>query len=408
MGQLGAGHFRHDYVRQEQVDGPRVFMHRERLPPVFGKEHAVAVILENQAGEGKDYGFVIGHQDGLATPVLFEHGKFPYCTPWAGYDKKVKFFLLIFSLAAAGLLLAQTPPTTAPPPGTVNPLSPQSGGLRVGEKPALPAAPDPNQVVMTVGDEKITFKQYNDLIQTLPPNVQAAARGPQKRAIAERLVELKVLAKEAEKRNLDQTAAVKQQLAFQRENVLANALYGDMIKTAKVDDVAVRKYYDDHKSEYETAKGRHILIRMKGSAVPLRAGQKELTDEEALAKAQEIRKKLEAGGDFATIAKEESDDVQTGAKGGDLGTFKHGQMVGPFDKEAFTLQPGQLSEPVKTQFGYHLIKIDERTTTPFETARTEIVAKLAPDAAKKDLDEMKKKANVTLDESFFGPAPPAQ
>ncbi|MCU1260893.1 MAG: PpiC-type peptidyl-prolyl cis-trans isomerase [Bryobacterales bacterium] len=267
---------------------------------------------------------------------------------------------------------------------------------------------DPNQVILTVGDEKITVKEYDTLVGALPPQYQTAARGAQKRQFAERLVQLKVLSKEAEKRNLDQQPTVKQQLAFDRQNVLAGALYTEMVKSAKVDDESARKYYNDHKADFEQAKGRHILIRFKGSQVPLRAGEKELTDEEALAKAQDLRKKLLAGGDFATLAKAESDDAGSGTNGGDLGTFKHGQMVPAFEQAAFALPAGQVSEPVKTQFGYHLIKVDEKQAKSFEEAKPEITEKLGPEIAKKELDELRKKSPVTFDDAYFGPAAPAQ
>src|SRR5882757_3306778 len=157
---------------------------------------------------------------------------------------------------------------------------------------------DPNKVVMTIGEEKVTAAQYDQMVNALPAQYQTAARGPQKRQIAEQMVQLKVLSQEAEKRSIDQQAVVKQQLAFDRQNVLAGALYQDLVKNVKVDDAAIKTYYDGHKSDFESAKARHILIRFKGSAVPLRTGSKELTEEEALAKAQEVRKQLQGGADF--------------------------------------------------------------------------------------------------------------
>jgi len=269
---------------------------------------------------------------------------------------------------------------------------------------AAPVPTDPNAVVLTVGPDKITLAEYNEIISSLPAQYQAAAKGPQKRAIAERLVQLRVMAREAEKRGVDKSPSVQQQLAFQRENILANALFLDFQKNAKVDDAAAHKYYDDHKSEYESAKGSHILIRYKGSAVPLRPGTKELTEEEALAKATEIKKKLDGGADFATLAKAESDDTGSGANGGDLGTFKHGQMVPAFETAAFALPAGKVSEPVKTQFGYHLIKMDSKEAKTFDQAKAEIVEKMGPDLAKKQADGLRAAAKVTFDEAFFGPA----
>jgi peptidyl-prolyl cis-trans isomerase C len=301
--------------------------------------------------------------------------------------------------AGLGLVLAaqaQTPPPTNPQPKPAIP-----GTLAPGVEVA-----DPNKVVMTIGDEKITAAQYDQLVNALPAQYQKAARGPQKRQIAEQMVQLKVLSTEAEKRGIDQQSVVKQQLAFDRQNVLAGALYNELVKSVKIDDGETKAYYDAHKADFETVKARHILIRFKGSAVPLRPGAKELSDDEALAKAQDIRKQLLAGGDFIALAKSESDDTGSGANGGDLGSFKHGQMVGAFETAAFALPVGQLSEPVKTQFGYHIIKVEEKQTKSFEDAKTEIADKLRPEAAKKEVDDMRKKASVTFDDSYFGPAAP--
>jgi len=75
----------------------------------------------------------------------------------------------------------------------------------------------------------------------------------------------------------------------------------EMTANAQVDDATARQYYDQHKSDYETARARHILIRAKGSPLPVQPGKKELTDEEALAKAQEIHKRLLAGEDFCRV-----------------------------------------------------------------------------------------------------------
>ncbi len=214
------------------------------------------------------------------------------------------------------------------------------------------------------------------------------------------------MAREAEKRGLDKDPAVQQQLAFQRENILANAMFQDFSKNSKVDDAAAQKYYAEHKGDYESIKGRHILIRYKGSPVPLRPGTKDLTEEEALAKATDLKKKLDAGGDFAALAKAESDDTGSGVNGGDLGTFKHGQMVPAFEQAAFAQPVGKVSDPVKTQFGYHLIKIDSKESKTFAEAKSDIAEKLGPEMAKKQADDLRAGSKVTFDDAFFGPATP--
>ena len=274
------------------------------------------------------------------------------------------------------------------------------------EAPAAPVPTDPNHVILTIGTEKITLGEYNNIVDSLPPQYQTAARGAQKRQIGERLVQLRVMAREAEKLGLDKSPVIQQQIAFSKENILATAMFQSLTKNAKVDDAAIQKYYDEHKTEYESTKGRHILIRYKGSAVPLRPGTKDLTEEEALAKAVDLKKKLDAGADFAATAKAESDDTGSGANGGDLGTFKHGQMVPAFEQAAFAQPVGKVSDPVKTQFGYHLIKIDSKDSKTLDQVRTEIVEKLGPDIAKKQADDLRNNTKVTFDDSFFGPTPP--
>jgi parvulin-like peptidyl-prolyl isomerase len=139
----------------------------------------------------------------------------------------------------------------------------------------------------------------------------------------------------------------------------------------------------------------------------LKPNEKDLTPDEAQAKAEGIRKQILAGADFATLAKAESDDAGTGAKGGELGTFRHGQMVAPFDEAAFALPVGQVSEPVRTQFGYHIIKITARASKTFDEAKPQIEKELKPKMAKESLDQIKQHTAVTLNESYFGPGGPA-
>jgi parvulin-like peptidyl-prolyl isomerase len=329
---------------------------------------------------------------------------------------------VVLSLAAfcASGVSAQTPPAPAKPkaasaakvktapaakaktaPGTVS-KAPASAKPAAG----LTAAGD-SKIVMTVGEEKITQKEFDQLIDSLPEQARAQAQGPMKRQMAEQIARVKLLAAEARKKGLDQDPSVKARIRFQTENLLAGAAYNEFQKNAKVDEPAIRKYFDEHKGEFEKVEARHILIKFKGSPVPNREGKPELTEEQALAKAQEIRGKLTAGEDFAKLAKEESDDVGSGANGGALGEFGHGQMVPEFEKAAFALPVGQVSEPVKTQFGYHVIRVDKHDTKNFEEMRPQLEEKLRPEAARASVEDLRKNSTVVMDESYFGPAQPA-
>lgn len=306
-------------------------------------------------------------------------------------------FVVIF--AGATCLSAQTPPSNPTPA-----LPPARLGVPAPKPPAVP----PDKVVLTVGDEKLTAGEFDQLVDALPEQVRAAARGPNRRQFAEQLVRIKVMSQEAHKRKLDENPTVQRQIELQKENLLANVLFQEMSANVKVDDATAQQYFEQHKSDYESVHARHILVRFKGSQLPLAAGKKELTDEEALAKAQEIRKKLLAGEDFAAVAKTDSDDVQTGAKGGDLGTFKHGQMVPEFEHAAFSLPVGQVSEPVKSKFGYHIIKVEQHETKTFQEVKPELEKKMGPELARNALENLQKQVPVTLDDSFFGPPGPAQ
>jgi len=265
--------------------------------------------------------------------------------------------------------------------------------------------PDPDKVVITIGNEKITEQQFEDLVEGLPENYRQAARGPQKRAFADQIVQATLLSQEAEKKKLDQDPKLKETLNYQRKVILANAAFQAMQKDVKVDDAAVEKYYNDHKVDYEVIKAKHILIRVKGAPMQARPGKPELTDEEALAKAQEIRKRLLAGEDFAAIAKVESDDSGSGAQGGELGEFKKGMMVPPFEQAAFAAKVNEVTEPVKTPFGYHLIVVESHVTKSLAEAKPDIETKLRPQLAREEWEAMRKSATVNMDDTFFGPSP---
>lgn len=313
--------------------------------------------------------------------------------------------------------MAQTParppvPVGSPQPSTTGSKPPATvpGTPRATSAPAVPGKPSitledipgADPVVITVGEERITKSQFERLLAGLPDQVRASAQqGPGKKKLAEQVAELKALAQEARKRGVDRTPEVKELIAFQADNLLANSLYRDIAAKVAPDEAAERAYYEQHKAEYEQVTASHILIRFKGSSVPLKTGQKDLTEEEALAKTQELRKRLVAGEDFAKLATAESDDSTASKQGGSLGSFTRGHMVPAFEQAAFTLPAGQVSEPIKTQFGYHLIKVDSHAAQKFEEVKPAIEQKIKPELARKAVDEIRKQTPVTLNEAYF-------
>ena len=121
----------------------------------------------------------------------------------------------------------------------------------------------------------------------------------------------------------------------------------------------------------ERVKARHILIKTQGKS--------DAEKKQALAKIQDILKQLKAGADFSQLAQKNSEDSSNAPKGGDLGWFVRGQMVPEFDKAAFALKQGDLSDVVNTEYGYHLIKVDEKEAArvkPFDEVKADLATQL--------------------------------
>lgn len=325
----------------------------------------------------------------------------------------MKLRTALVPLAAAAALAAQTVTLTDPdgkpvigPDGkpatmTLSTVEPVPAG------PALSALP-PDKVVLAVGDEKVTAAELQSIYEVFPEGARDGVQGAGRQQFAESIVRMKLLAAEARRRKFDQTPAFRAQAVFQVENLLASQFFEELKRTAPVDEAAARAWYEKHKGEYESVRARHILVRMHGSPVPVKPEQKDLSEEEALAKARDLRAKLAAGADFAALAAAESDDAASAANGGDVGTFRRGQMVPSFEEAAFALKAGELSEPVRTRFGYHLIKAESRTARSFEELRPEIEKRLRPELARQVIDDLRKAATITLDPVYYGDPAAAQ
>jgi len=168
----------------------------------------------------------------------------------------------------------------------------------------------------------------------------------------------------------------------------------DIEKDVKVGDDEVKQYYESHKKEFhqpERVAARHILLK-----VPQNAPKEE--EDKVSKKAFELYERIKKGEDFAKLAKEFSEDPGSAPRGGDLGPFTRGIMVKPFEDVAFSLKEGEVSKPVRTQFGYHIIKVYKKTpekTKTLEEAKPQIVQKLKSQKATKIMWD---KSNAAYDE----------
>ena len=151
-------------------------------------------------------------------------------------------------------------------------------------------------------------------------------------------------------------------------------------KENPVTDEEIKKYYEDNKDQFAKRDASHILVE----------------DEKT---ANEIKEKLDNGEDFADLAKEYSKDTANAANGGNLGTFSRGQMVKEFEDAAFKLKEGEISEPIKTQFGYHIIKINKVADSVEDNK--EAITKALNDKKYADyIKELNEKANVVTETSI--------
>lgn len=159
-----------------------------------------------------------------------------------------------------------------------------------------------------------------------------------------------------------------------------------MMKDIKVSEKEEKAYFEEHKAELEQVKARHILIKAEKTD--------ETQDAEAKKKAEEILAEIKNGGDFEAIAKEKSEDTSA-MNGGDLGYFGRGAMVKEFDEAAFALEPGQVSELVRSDYGYHIIKSDDKKLT-FEELKTDIDNLLKEQKYIEEMEKLESSAKIEI------------
>ena len=300
----------------------------------------------------------------------------------------------------------------------VNPGQPGAGAQPGAQPPAQPAAPaapkiegDPNRVILSCGDAKMTAAEFEQFVSKLAPEMQVMARGPRKRELGEEILKVKVLAQEAKRRKLDEDPAFKQRSAMIHESLLMGALM-ENLETSLVTDADVKKYYDDNKKEFEQISARHILVpvgprpRNPFNPAPANAEEKVLTDEQAKALATDLKKQLDANKDkFPELAKQHSADPGSKDEGGDLSPFRRGRMLPEFEKACNETEIGKISEPVRTQYGYHIIQVKSKDAVAFDDVKDEVANTLREKKVTAYVEDLRKKSDAKLDEAFFGAAP---
>lgn len=267
-----------------------------------------------------------------------------------------------------------------------------------GAPPAATPAPK-GQVIMRVNGEPVTETEFQLFLSTLPDNIRLMANQSEPRKkIAEQFVRMKVVEQEARRLGADKDPDVQAKMAFGHTNVLAE--YALQKMAAVPSETQLRAEYEKHKGEFGAAELSHILVAYQGGQIPPKSGPP-LPEPQAMQKAQAIEAKLRSGSLFGPTAAQLSDDQTTGVQGGKLGEVQPGMLPPELQAVVDKLHPGEISQPVKSQFGIHIFKLDDRRAAPYEQVRPMILRKLQQDAVTAAVEKLEKSARVEKDPAYF-------
>ena len=216
-----------------------------------------------------------------------------------------------------------------------------------------------NEVYAVVAGKEITESDVQNLIASYPPEQRIYMTSPNAKSdLVEQLITFQLFANLAEEQKIQETEEFQKMLEKVKVEIASNIAATNVVKDIAVSNEEESKYYNDNKARFvkgATVRAKHILV-------------------DTVEKANQIREEIAAGKSFEDAAREYS-TCPSKESGGDLGEFGKGQMVPPFEKAAFEAELNTVVGPVETQFGQHLILVEEKkeeSVTPFEYARPQI------------------------------------
>lgn len=246
-------------------------------------------------------------------------------------------------------------------------------------------------VIASYAGNRLTAEDFRREVERLPPRARTQLAAPErKRQLVDNLIMRRLLAEEGRAKGYDQDPEIKRQVEEQTERLVIQRVMRDLQEPPDLTDDEVRAHYDKNLRLFSGAQVRasHILLK----------------DEDTARRVREMLR--EDPSKFEDLAKEYSTDTATAPRGGDLGFFGQGRMVGEFERTAFALdKPGDLSDVVKTNFGYHIIKLTERkdgVDKPFDELKDRIRVTLLNQKRQEQMDtrfeELRAKAEVKVND----------
>jgi len=308
---------------------------------------------------------------------------------------KIVLFLLVSAFGAYAqtpALAQQAPAAKAPAPATPT--------------TSLPDLP-PDTVVASFQGKKLTFGDLKNFIRILPAQMQQSALHDRKGFVKQYFLMLYLL-DIAEKSKLDEKSPTKEQLAFDRMNILVNAALNFEMNNISIEPPDQEKFYNEHKDRYSQVKVKVIYVSFASDPQQTTVeGKKILTEAEAKAKAEKILAEIRAGGDFVKLVKQYSEDQTSVAKDGDFGVIRPGDNIPEAIRTAiFALKQGEVSEPIRQPNGFYLFRAESISPRPFEEVRDEIFNEIKQARFKEWMEKTNASIDVKYDnEAFFNPAP---
>ncbi len=246
---------------------------------------------------------------------------------------------------------------------------------------AGPSWAAPETVVAKVNGQDITEAELKFAEAEIGSELAGVPEESRRRVLFEYLVEAHLMAAAAEKADLGKGESFEKRMEYYRMRALRDTYFEKQVRDSVPEADAKALYEERVKSipSQEEVRASHILVK---------------TEEEA----KKVADELKAGGDFAELAAKYSQD-RGGESGGDLGYFTHGQMVKPFEDAAFAMEKGKISEPIKTEFGWHILKVeDKRSRQPptFEDVKDQITASLVQSKLQASVQELRNTAKIEI------------
>jgi peptidyl-prolyl cis-trans isomerase C len=249
------------------------------------------------------------------------------------------------------------------------------------------------QVLAEVNNGTITTADFTRELKNLPEYLKAMADTPEgRKEMLDTMVIRELILQQAAKDGLDKGAEIEEKLKELKKRLIVESYLKKKVETeSQVSDADLQKFYEQNKEKFKTGeqiKASHILVKTEKDA-------------------KDILAKIKAGGNFEELAKKNSVD-SSAAKGGDLGWFGKGSMVPVFEKAALALKEGQVSDVVKSDFGFHIIKLTGKRAAgirPLEEVKDQIKGAIMPtkqqEVFQKIKEELKKTAKITVKEDVL-------